>query len=323
MKKYQKILIIVFAVMIGMVVLKDTLIKSTITMVGSSVLGAPVKIKKFSFRAITQKVHIKEMVVYNPKGFPEEPLVDIPEVRVDFDLGALLKGKLHVPLIIFDLKKVVIIKDREGNLNVDVLKVVQAKEEPEQKEGKPKPKKSGKAMPMQIDELRLNVERVIHKDYSQGDKPVILAYEVALKDKVFKNITSPEQLAALVMVQAMGPAAIKGAKIYGAATVLGAAFLPAGVVGVLVGKDSSTAEYKIDYDELYDVSLSVINEVGELKSDDRVGGVIKAKVNGSDIAIKLRKTPEQKIQMTISARKLMLPKPEVAGGLQYRISERM
>ena len=323
MKKYRKILIIVFAVIIGIVVLKDALIKSAITTVGSSVLGAPIKIRKFTFRVITQKVHIKEMVVYNPKGFPKGPLVDIPEIRIDFDLGALLKGKLHVPLIIFDLKEVVIIKDQDGNLNVDALKVAQAKEEPEQKKEKSKPEKSGKAMPLQIDELRLNVERVIYKDYSRGDKPVILAYEIALKDKVFKNIKSPEQMAALVMVQAMGPTAIKGAKIYAAATVLGAAFLPAGVVGVLVGKDSSTAEYKADYDELYDVSLSVINEIGELKNEDRGKGVIKAKVNGSDVAIKMEKTPEQKIQVTISARKLMLPKPEVAGGIQYRISERM
>ena len=323
MKKYQKILIIIVAVIIGIVILKDVIIKSTITTVGSAVVGAPIKIKKFALRAITQKVHIKEMVVYNPKGFPEGPLVDIPEIRVDFDLGALLKGKLHVPLIIFDLKEVIIIKDKDGNLNVDALKVAQAKEEPDQKKEEEKPKKGGKAMPMRIDELRLNVERVIYKDYSQGEKPVISAYEIALKDKVFKNIKSPEQLATLVMVQAMGPAGIKGAAIYGAATVLGAAFLPAGVVGVLVGKDSSTAEYSIGYDELYDVSLGVINEAGELKSEDRVKGVIKAKVDGSDVAIKLKKMPERKIEVTISARKMMIPKPKVAGGIQYQISEKM
>ena len=135
MKRYRKILIIVFVVIIGIIVLKDRLIKATITTVGSAVVGAPVKIKKFSLRMITQKVHIQEMVVYNPKGFPEGPLVDIPEIRVDFDLGALLKGKLHIPLIIFDLKEAIIVKDKDGNLNVDALKVAQAKEDPEQKEG--------------------------------------------------------------------------------------------------------------------------------------------------------------------------------------------
>ncbi|MCK5178198.1 MAG: AsmA family protein [Candidatus Omnitrophica bacterium] len=321
MKKYQKILIIVFIVIIGIVVLKDVLIKSAITTVGSSILGAPIKIRKFALRAITQKVHIEDMVIYNPKGFPEGPLVDISEIRVDFDLGALLKGELHLPLIIFDLKEIILVKDKDGNLNVDALKVAEVKEEPEQKEEKAKPKESGKMMPMRIDELRLNVERVIMKDYSLGEKPVILVYEIALKDKVFKNIKSPEQLATLVMVQAMGPAGIKGAAIYGAATLLGAAFLPAGVVGILIGKDSSTAEYRTDYDELYDVSMSVINEAGTLKSEDRAKGVIKAKVDGADVTIKLEKTQEQKVQVTISARKLMLPKPEIAGGVQYQIEK--
>ena len=325
MKKFPKILIVVLVVTIGIVVLKDVLIKSMITTVGSSILWAPIKIEKFALRVITQKVHIKGMVVGNPKGFPEGPLVDIPEIRVDFDLGALLKGKLHLPLVIFDLKEVILVKDKDGNMNVDALKVAQVKEEPaeKEKEEEAKPKKKGKAMPMQIDELRLNVERVILKDYGLGEKPTILAYEVGLKDKVFKNIKSPEHLATLVMVQAMGPAGIKGAAIYGAATILGAAFLPAGVVGVLVGNDSSTAEYATDYNGLYDASLSIVKEAGTLKSEDRAKGVIKAKVDGSDVAIKLEETPEKKIQVTISARKLMLPKPEIAGGIQYQIGERL
>ncbi|MBN1870224.1 MAG: AsmA family protein [Candidatus Omnitrophica bacterium] len=323
MKKYQKILIIVIAVIVGLAVMKNVLIKTAVTTVGSSVVGAPIQIKKFSLGFLTQKVHIKGMTLHNPKGFPEGVLVDISEIRVDFNLGALIGGKLHLPLIIFDLKQMVLIKNKDGELNVDALKIAQAKEEPGQKEEEAKPKKSGKAMPMQIDELRLNVERVIMKDYSQGEKPVVLAYEIALKDKVFKDIKSPEQLATLVMIQAMGPTAIQGAKIYGAATLLGAAFLPAGAVGVLVGKDSSTAEYTVGYDKLYDVSLGLMKEIGQLKSEERGKGVIKANVNGSDVAIKLEQTSEKKIRMTISARKLMLPKPEVAGGIRFQIEEKI
>lgn len=323
MKKWLKILIIVVVAIFGMGVLKDMLIKSTITTIGSSVVGAPIKIRKFALRAITQKVHIRDMAVYNPKGFPKGPLVEIPEIRVDFNLGALFRGKLHLPLIIFDLKQLVLVKDKEGNLNVDALKVAQVEEEPEKKEEEAKPKKKSKAMPMQIDELRLNVERIVMIDYSKGEKPIITAHEIALKDKVFKNIKSPAQLATLVMVQAMGPAGIKGAAIYSAATVLGAAFLPAGVVGVLAGNDSSTAEYAIGYDRVYDASLSIVNEIGELISEDRASGVIKAKVYDADVTLKLKKTPERKIKVTISARKMMLPKPEISGGIQYQIEEKI
>ena len=320
MKKFKKIIIILIVV-VGIAFLKDAIIKTAITTVGSSIVGAPIKIKHFSLGLLTRKVHIKKMAVNNPKGFPEGPLVIIPEIRVDYNLGALFTGKLHLPLVIFDLKEVILIKDKDGNLNVDALKIAQAPEESEQKKEDKKPKEKSKAMPMQIDELRLNVERVVYKDYSQGDKPEILAYEIALKDKVFINIKSPEQMATLIMVQAMGPTAIQGAKIYGAATLLGAAFLPAGVVGVLAGNDASVAEYGASFDELYDVSLALIRDIGELKSEDRANGVIKAKVYGSDIAMKIEKAKEQAIKVTVSARKMMLPKPEIAGGIQYQIFE--
>jgi hypothetical protein len=323
MKKYQRILVIVFVVIVGLVFLKDALIKTSITTVGSSVLGAPIKIRSFALRAITQKVHIKDMVVYNPKGFPARPMVDMPEIEVNFDLGALLGGKLHLPLIVFDLKEVILIKDKDGKLNVDALKIAQTTEKPEQDQAKEKPKEKSKRMPMQVDELRLNIERVVYEDYSQGDKPVILGYDLAFKDKVFKDIKSPEEMATLIMLQAMGPATIQGAAIYGAATVLGVAFLPAGAVGVLVGNDSSIAEYEISYEKLYDISLALLKEIGELKSEDRASGVIKAKVNGNDIAIKMEKMKDQKIKVTVSARKMMLPKPEVAGGIQYQISEQI
>ena len=69
MKKYRKVLIVIFAIIVGIVFLKNLLIKTAITTVGSSVVGAPVKIKKFSLGLLTQKVHIKKMAVYNPKGF--------------------------------------------------------------------------------------------------------------------------------------------------------------------------------------------------------------------------------------------------------------
>lgn len=322
MKKYLKVFIIVIIAVVGVGILKNMLIKMAITTVGSSVVGAPIKIRKFSLGIITQKVHIKDMAVGNPKGFPKGPLVEIPEIRVDYNIGALLTGKLHLSLVIFDLKQVVIVKDKDGNMNVDALKIAQAQEEPEEDHEKAKPKKKGKAMPMQIDELRLNVERVVVIDYSQGEKPSIIAHEIGLKDKVFKNIKSPEQLATLVMIQAMGPAGVKSAAIYGAATVLGAAFLPAGAVGILVANDSSVAEYVHKYDTIYKVSLDLIKEIGEVKSEDSGAGVIKAKVDGNDITVKLEKT-DKKVQVTISARKMMLPKPTIAGGIQYQIEQKL
>jgi len=53
----------------------------------------------------------------------------------------------------------------------------------------------------------------------------------------------------------MKGAGIKGAGIYGVATILGLGFLPAGVAGVLVGEDTSQAEFNIGYDKVSSLPL--------------------------------------------------------------------
>jgi len=98
---------------------------------------------------------------------------------------------------------------------------------------------------MQFDVVKLNLGKVIVKDYRKGEPPTILAYNIGIDDKEYKNITSAQEFVTLVMIQAMGPAAIKGAGIYAAATVLGVAFLPAGVAGVLLGTDSGIEEINV------------------------------------------------------------------------------
>lgn len=324
MRKWQKVLVIIFAVLVGLYIIKDPLVKSAVTTVGSNVVGAKLKIKKFSLGLFTQKVSIKGLQLYNPKGFPNEPLIDIPEITVQYDLPALIGGKLHLPLIVVDVKEMSVVKNKEGVLNVDVLKVAaQPEEKPKETEEQPKEKKESKAMAMQIDLMRLNVGQVIFKDYTKGEEPVITVYDVGLRDKEFKDITSAQQMATLIMVQAMGPTAIKGAKIYGAAAILGVGFLPAGVVGIMIGKDDSTADFDVKFDKAFAVALDVIKENGELKSEEKAKGTIKAKMDGADITIVIAEKTKSSVTITASARKMMLPKPEIAGGVIYKITEKL
>ena len=177
-------------------------------------------------------------------------------------------------------------------------------------------------MALKIDELQLNVERVVLKDLSKT--PVtVQVFEVALKDKVFKNLTSAQQMATLIMVQAMGPTAIKSAGVYAAATILGVGFLPAGVIGALVGKDSASAEFSQNLNKVYDVALKLMKEIGEVKTEDKTGGTIKGKVDGVDITLKVETTVDKKTKATASARQIMIPKPEFAGGVIYQLKEKL
>lgn len=323
MNKWQKILIVIFAAILLLGILKNVLIQSAITTVGSAVIGAPLKVGGFSLGILSQKVRIKNMKLYNPKGFPQdEPLIDIPEISVDADLMAFLKGKIHVPYVVVNVKQMTIIKDKEGKMNVDSLKVVEEQKDADKKDEKAGAKKP-KDFAIAIDYMRLNVGEVVVKDYQKSDPPAVTAYQVGLKDKEFKNITSVAQLSTLIMLECMGPTGLRSAGLYAASTVLGVAFLPAGVAGVLLGDANAAAEYNSVINKVYDELIKVIQENnGKVKSQDKVKGMIKAVVQGADVSAKLE-TVESKTKVTIVARKMMIPKAEIAAGIIHQLSERV
>jgi len=324
MKKLLKILVIIAVIFAGVIFLKNQIIKNVMTSVVSSVVGAPLKIKEFSLGLLSQKVSIKGLKLLNPQGFPEGTLIDIEEITVAYDLPALMKKQLHLPLIVVDLNEMVLIKNKQGQLNVDALKVSTSKDYKEkQTEVKKKKEEKSEMMPLHIELLKLNIGKVVYKDFSAGDQPVVKVYDVGFKDKEFKDIRSIEEFATTIMVTAMGSTAVQGAKIYGAMTVLGAGFLPVGAAALLISDDDAAEIFKGKYEDVYVKSLNVIKQIGKLKKEDQIEGRIKAKVDGCDLTIEIKKHKEEGIQVKVSARKFMIPKPKIAGGVLHQISENL
>jgi len=322
MKIFKKILLIIVLSLIGMVLFKDQILKATITTAGSKIMGVPLKIERFSFKISSQKILISGMKVYNPKGFPEEPLIYVEKIIVEYDLKALRGGKIHLPLLVLDLKDMVVVKNKNGRLNVDSLPIIQQQSQQKEAGEEKASQKSRAKLDMQIDILKLNVGKVVYKDFSKGDDSAAKAYDVGLKDKEYKNITSIEQLVTLIMAQALKATAINGAKIYGLssiASLAGVGFLPAGVATLLVSKDHSLEEFDVSFNEAYQASLAVVKEQGKLEKENFKKGTIKGKIDGYDIAISVKEGGEKKTSVTVSARKLLLPKPKIAAGIIHQI----
>src|SRR3989338_2972938 len=243
MKKSGIIIAVIIAVVFAVSFAKDVLIKSVITAGISSVTGAPVKIDGFSLGLLRQSIRIKGFKLYSPKGFGNDPLLDITRMELDYDLGSLLKKELHIRRAALDLKEAVIVRNGEGKLNVDSLKVAQKPPEPAKTAGGQK--KPAETMPLSIDYAYLNLGKVIFKDYQQNEqRPLVQAYDINLKNKEYRDIKNINQFVMIVLMEAMGPTALKSAGLYAAATVLGVGFFPAGVVGALAGKDDVAADFR-------------------------------------------------------------------------------
>jgi hypothetical protein len=314
MKKTVVILVILFVVIFAGSIIKDQVIKSAITIIATQVTGAPVHINGFSLGVFNQSVRISGLKVYNPEGFSKSILVDLPKINVRYDLGALLKRKLHLVNVGIEIKEIGLEKNKEGRLNVDELKVV--------KQGGNQGAGHSGQMPMQIDLLTLSMGRIVSKDYSPGREPVFRVYNINI-DKSYKNITSVQQLAALILAEPMKAAGIQGAQVYGVAMLTGVAVLPVAVAVTLIGRDSVQKDFISTFDNVYARSLEVLKLKGRIAREDKLQGVISANINSTQITVKIKKKTGSKIQIVISARKYLFPKPEIAGGILYEISEKL
>jgi len=314
MKKIKKILIVVVICVFAIGIVKDQIIKSVVTVVATQVVGAPVHINGFSLGIFKQSVKISGFRIYNPKGFSKGILVDLPKINVSYDLGSVLKQKLHLPNVEIELKEMGLEKNNKGELNVDSLKVV--------KEGKGKDAKPAPQMPLQLDIVKLGIGKIVLKDYSAGKAPVIKVYDINI-NKTYKNINSAQQLAALIFAEPMKAAGIQGAKIYGVAMLAGAAVLPVAVAAKFIGKDSVQQDFTEDFDSVFAESSLVLKKMGRITKENKSSGSLSAEVNGAQVYVKVTEKSDNKTAVVISARKFLLPKPEIAGGILYELSARL
>jgi len=306
-----------FLIVIGVVVIflvcisffRDLIIKSVVISTASSVTGAPVHIDGFSMNIFTSTIHITGFRMDNPSGFPDGMLVSCPKIKVIFDRASLFNYQPHFLLIDVDLKEMVLTKNKEGKLNVDSLKMVH-------------PSTTSTPVPLKIDLLNLSIGEIVYKDYTVGVNPSVRAFEVN-RHQSYKRVPTAQQLALLVLSQPMKAAAIKDAEIYGVVALAGVAMLPVAVVATFTAKDSVEQIIDASFEKVYTKSLEQLKLMGTITDQDVSSGVIKANVHGSKVALKLKKTDNNKTKITISARKYLLPQPDIAGGVLFQILQKL
>lgn len=313
----KKIIFIFAALIICFIALsaaKDRIIKYAVKIAATRLVGAPVAIDGFRLDMRRGALRIEGLRVYQPKGFPEGILLDIPLINAECDMGELFKGRIALPLIELDLRELVVVVDREGKMSVDALAAVETEE---------KPARKAEPLPMKIDQLKLSIGRVVIKQYSGSQRPSIKIYNIGIKNKVFNNIPDAREFTKIILVEAMKAAGIKGAKVYGLISLAGAGFLPAAGLMAVTGKDSASESFKVSFEKAYEAAVGVLKESGSLSGQDKGQGEIRGRFKGAAVTIRIGNKPADEVTVTISARQLLFPKPQIAGELLYELSNKL
>ena len=138
--------------------------------------------------------------------------------------------------------------------------------------------------------------------------------------KTYKNITSAQQLAALIIAEPLRAAGIQGLKVYGVSLLTGVAAFPVMAAFTFAARDYAQETFKMELERVYNAGLRAVKIAGRVKEENRESGVISGEVDGAWVTLKLKKLAQESTQVTISARKFGLPHAEIASGVMYRIN---
>lgn len=188
------IILVVFAALLFLG--KNYIAKTAVTKGVMAVTGLKIDINDIKVGIINTFIDVDDMKLFNPPDFPEKVMVEMPDIYVDYELSSFLKRKAHLEEIRIDLKEFTVIKNKNGELNIDSLKV--AKEEKKEPQ---KPEKKEKTE-VKIDLLDLKIGKVSYMDFSRGEKPKVIEYNVNLHEQ-FHNITNLNELGKIILVKAL------------------------------------------------------------------------------------------------------------------------
>jgi len=191
------VLVVIIALFFG----KNMIIKTSVTTGVKAMTGLKLSIRSMNVGVFKSLIGINELQLYNPSGFKDKLMMDLPEIYVDYNLGAIMGGKAHLEEVRLNLKEFIVVKNEAGELNLDSLRVV--KETEGEVAEKDDGKKEKTEMPdIQIDLLALKIGKVIYKDYSKGGSPKVREFNVNI-DERYENITDPQSFVRLIIVKAL------------------------------------------------------------------------------------------------------------------------
>jgi len=185
---------IVLAAVIGVIAGKDKIIEISVERTCTFILGAKLDIASMHVGVFRPVVEIDDMRLYNPPGFRDDLMTSIPEIYVDYDIGQLLQGKVHLRELRVSIKEFNVVKDDRGKVNVDSLKPVKDRAPGEEIEDRDK----GKVPDIHIDSFHLKAGTLYFRDYSHGGPPRVHKFEVDL-DETYEDIADPYTLVRLII----------------------------------------------------------------------------------------------------------------------------
>lgn len=185
-------ILVVLALVVGVLLLsRDSIAKSAAEKQIFAQTGMTAKIGLLHIGISEPVVRIENLRIFNPPGFDNARFVDIPEIHVEYDRGALFSRKLHFTLVRFNLADVSVVENAEGKTNLEYLR------EKQKETAAPGGKASKPVMEfVGIDTLNLTLGRVRFSSVKHPERAREIKLDV--KNAELKNVKSSKDFSSLI-----------------------------------------------------------------------------------------------------------------------------
>lgn len=194
-----RLFLVCVVLLIAGILLLDTIAREVLEYRLRNETGLEVKIGKVHIGLLHPEFSVENLVLYNSAEFGGSPLIDMPEMHVEYDRDALLSRRLHCHLVRFNLAEINLVDDTKGRRNVDVLQKKLEAAGVGSSNKKSSPSGFSKSLEFAgIDTLNLTLGKATHLDMKQPGK--VDQFRINVNHQVFTNIKSEKDFSGVLLV---------------------------------------------------------------------------------------------------------------------------
>lgn len=185
-------LVLVLLLVAGFFVTKHLKIREIVEGQIEQGLGINVSIERIEFSPLLAHVGVIGITIHNPSGFEEEELAYISSIHFIFDpIEIITNKKPNIYLLGLDLKRLNIIKNNEGKVNIEEINPLRNENAAIQDK-----------TPFYFDVIVLSVGQVRFTDYSGPNKKEHI-YPIDIKNVAFVNLSNEQEVVRLIVSKAI------------------------------------------------------------------------------------------------------------------------
>jgi hypothetical protein len=195
-----KLLVFAFALAATFAVMWILLLPSIVTGLIKKRTGFDATVQRLYVNPFTASVYISQLRINNPDTFPQTDFVSVNEFKTAVEPDSIFGDRVVVKDAVFDVAFIAVVKNAQGQTNVDVFRAGVQPATPEAKSPDQKDQPKPAAAPAEktptkkflIRHLVVKLNKIVLADYS-GAQPNIR--EVALNiDRTFTDVTDLKQI---------------------------------------------------------------------------------------------------------------------------------